>query len=354
MQLTSRRTEILIQLAFWLMMFSFSMNVVTQLLDTTPAIIESIKTVSLLMIAAYLNANFIIPKYFRSGRFGLYGLAIFLLIFSFMSINYFLPDLMQDAINQKIPEIKVDLPLHIPRHRVRFIPLFFMLITILFISTVYRLGKEFLLRDRQALKLERERVAYELNFLKSQINPHFLFNALNNLGATVYLYPERAESFIQKLGEMLRYMLEDGQHPEVPLSQEIIYLENYLWFQRQKGKEFGRVIFEMQGGDSTNVFIAPMLLIILVENAFVHGYQEDDRRQSVDIKLSWTSEQLQFTVNNTMPTTEERNESKRNGGLGLVNLRRRLELIYPNNYLLDTQLRADSHYAHLQLNLTTP
>ncbi|MEL6143265.1 MAG: sensor histidine kinase, partial [Bacteroidota bacterium] len=192
--------------------------------------------------------------------------------------------------------------------------------------------------------------------LRSQLNPHFIFNTLNNLNATVELQPNRASEFILKLGDMLRYTLEDGQLGKVSLQQEISYLENYIYFQQQKGDENMRVTFTSVGDPPQNCQLEPMLLITLLENAFQHSYEEGpDTQRFVDISLELYNGKLDFLVRNSVPSVPVINRSTRKThGLGLKNFQRRLELLYPNQYQFRHGLVGKVYEAHLELKTVCP
>jgi two-component sensor histidine kinase len=185
-------------------------------------------------------------------------------------------------------------------------------------------------KDKQLKQeLQKEKSTAELAFLRSQINPHFLFNTINDIYSLTYQKSERAPEALLKLSELLRYMLREGNADMMPLRQEIQYLENVIELQRISAKGKAYVNFEMEGyvGEQQ---VASLLFIAFVENAFKHGILNDPQNPIV-IHLTATNESASFSIRN------KKNNSQKDhtGGIGLSNVKRRLDLIYPGKHQLD-------------------
>jgi two-component system LytT family sensor kinase len=193
---------------------------------------------------------------------------------------------------------------------------------------IYFILTEWYGNSRRQKELEKEKIVTELAFLKSQINPHFLFNTLNDIYSLTYHQSPEAPNAVLKLSELLRYMLKESDEKLAQLSKEITYLENVIELQRIGQKGLAHVDFEIEGEiDSQQV--APLILINFVENAFKHGVFNDPRFP-IKIKLNITSEYLFFTVKN-----RKNADIKDYGtGIGLKNVNRRLSLIYPDKHFL--------------------
>ncbi len=328
--------EILANISLWVLLLAIFSSLIGQWIPITGTIGLSLGTVLPLVGVAYFNALFIIPRFLKKRRFGWYFLTIMLLLFAVTSLNIGLTNILVNDLGfeQSPFQNRPTSPNRMSGAQYRVVPLFFLTIATLFISTIYKLAKEFLKKEQRNTHLEKEKIKHELNFLRSQINPHFLFNALNNLHATVQLKPEKAGDYILKLGGMLRYVLEDCKKDKVSLVEEINYIQNYIFFQKQKDEDFQNIQFEINGDEPSTLHLEPMLLIALVENAFQHSYSENAENQHIVITVHLKKRRLQFTTrNNLRDENDIPNSEKRNSfGVGLQNIKRRLELQYPQSH----------------------
>ncbi|OJJ14029.1 hypothetical protein BKI52_44390 [marine bacterium AO1-C] len=205
-------------------------------------------------------------------------------------------------------------------------------------------------RAQEASILKSENLETELKFLKSQINPHFLFNALNNIYTLAYIKATEAPDMILKLSDMLRYILYDCTTEEVPIAKEINYLKNYIELQQLKADDIDIQVTIDEF--APQVKIAPMLLIPFIENSFKHSKIEDTQEGWIRIALLHQDQQICFKVSNSKPPQNFTKDKV--GGIGLQNVKRRLELLYPHRYNLEIVEEADSFKATLLLseNLT--
>ena len=197
--------------------------------------------------------------------------------------------------------------------------------------------------NNEALNVEK--ITMELAYLKSQINPHFLFNTMNNLYGLSLSEPEKTPDVILKISEMMRYMLYESNEERVPLTKEIEYLNSYIELEkiRYEGQTFVNFTVE---GNTNNKRIAPLLLISFVENIFKHGDIQDSHNQ-VFISLKVEEKQLNFTQKNSIANREK----DKMGGLGLKNVERRLFLLYPNKYTLNIKTENGIYESELILKL---
>lgn len=191
-----------------------------------------------------------------------------------------------------------------------------------------------------------------LDFLRWQINPHFLFNALNTLYGTAL--QEKATSTsegIQKLGDMMRFMLHDNLLEKISLSKEIAYLENYIALQRLRTQGSPDILIEVNINDEhCDHEIAPMLLIPFVENAFKHGVSLRHRSRII-LSLSCTPEKLFFDISNTVHTNRGSEVEKESMGIGLHNVRQRLALLYPDRHELNIRETTTEFFVHLTIEI---
>lgn len=204
-------------------------------------------------------------------------------------------------------------------------------------------------RNQQMRKeIERRRLQGELNMLRNQVNPHFLFNVLNSIDTMIYKVSPEGSEAIHKLSAIMRYMLYESNSSHVLLHQEIEYISSYFDLQRMRMKPVDIVQFQ-DSGQLTAQKIAPMLFIVFVENAFKHASTIDGRREIyVDIEVE--DQLLRFTCRNSYdPNEREQKDSV--GGIGLKNVERRLELLYENKYALNSHASNGYYTVSLNLNL---
>ncbi len=188
----------------------------------------------------------------------------------------------------------------------------------------------------QTIQLEKDKLALELDFLKSQVNPHFLFNTLNSIYARVFDTDEQAADLLLRLSELMRYNLYETNQPLIALSKELAYIGNYLDLERNRLTGRSVIIDYCQSGGAGSHQIAPLLLIAFVENAFKHGVRGTSKKAFVQVSAVVAEEQLVFTVENSVSPKRQLNNDpvKRSGGVGLANVQRRLDTIYPDRYEL--------------------
>jgi len=187
----------------------------------------------------------------------------------------------------------------------------------------------------------------ELALLKSQVNPHFLFNTLNNIYSLVYKKSPDAPTAVMKLSEIMRYMLYDTNVEKVPLTKEIEYLKSFIDLQRLRTKYEELVHLEISG-DVDSIYVPPMLLIPFVENAFKHGSKKQNT--PIIISLDCAEDTLNFTVSNPLGH-ESIQQKDTTGGIGLQNVKRRLELLYPDRHNLSIEQSTNMFSITLVLNL---
>jgi two-component system, LytTR family, sensor kinase len=191
-----------------------------------------------------------------------------------------------------------------------------------------------------------------LHFLKSQINPHFLFNALNTLyGTALQENAERTGEGIQRLGDMMRFMLQENIQDKIALSRDIEYLKNYIQIQKLRTASTENVAIQDEIEEQANNFhITPMLLIPFVENAFKHGISLVNPSH-IKIALQTRENTLYFDVHNSLQRKTTNDPEKDKSGIGLENVKQRLALLYPNRHELIIRENASEFFVHLTLTL---
>lgn len=229
---------------------------------------------------------------------------------------------------------------------------FFLLIvlSVLFsvvLSMVLKLLKNWYQEEQTNKQLQQVNLETELKFLKSQINPHFLFNSLNNLYALTLKKSEQAPEVVLRLSNILRYVLYETGDGRVPLEKEIQYLRDYIDLERIRVGGRVDIRFETRG-DASGKQIEPMLFLTFVENSFKHGAANALNNGWIHIELDNTGADTVFRISNNKNAAEQA-ESKNPGGIGMVNLRKRLDLIYPDSYELKIDDLPDSYSVQLTI-----
>ena len=209
-----------------------------------------------------------------------------------------------------------------------------------------RLANSFIRNQNEKKALENANLNAEINFLKSQINPHFLFNTLNSIYSQAHARSHNTEFSILKLSGLLRYVLYDSGDDKVALAKDIEYINNYIDLQRLRISQKVSINYVVTG-DMEGKLIAPLLLINFIENAFKHGISYS-QASAIDINIAIFEKTLTLTVVNPMVESD----SFAPGGLGLKNVIRRLELLYADHHQLDIHHNNSLHIVNLKLELT--
>ncbi|MDR6782811.1 two-component system LytT family sensor kinase [Pedobacter africanus] len=283
----------------------------------------------------YFNAFFLVPRLLNRRFWWLYIVCSAALILGSFQLKYHM-------LAWWFPEVLKDLTAY------KFV--FAPSVAVFIISIVYRKVIDKLRQDREQQKIKTEQLSTELKFLRSQISPHFLFNVLSNLVSLARKKSDQMEPSLIMLSELMRYMLYETQGKKVRLDKEIAYLNNYIALQRMR---FGTDV-EIRYHTAVNTIseaqlIEPMLIIPFVENAFKHGigYQTNP---VISINLSVTNNELFFEAINQF---DEQSNSSKDGhsGIGLANVKSRLDLLYKNKYNLKIQQTGNQFHITLTLQL---
>ena len=222
----------------------------------------------------------------------------------------------------------------------------FQLLFIVAIGISYRFLSDNMTDQEVKKEEENERLKSELSFLRSQISPHFMFNVLNSIVSLSRRKPEMVEPVVIKLSELMRYMIYETSDSKVSIDKEFSYLESYIELQRLRFGNDIKIDFKHNLNTSPSS-IEPMLLIPFVENAFKHGVGMV-QNPSIDIELNDDKKSLFFSVRNQVSkqNSEIKDESS---GIGLANVRRRLELLYPDQHELKIDEKEDSYLVELTI-----
>jgi hypothetical protein len=282
----------------------------------------------------FLNSSWLIPRVFQKKGIGMYLLSIIMMIIA--------GTILQTALKEVV------VPSTLLRRHWEFT---WQLLGLLFstgISTGYGFVMYFMKREQVMRDLQEEQLKSELSFLRSQISPHFIFNVLNGLVYLIRNNREQAELITIRLSELMRYMLYGSGDKQVQLDQELGYVKNFIELQRLRFGEDVDVKIHIQN-TNPHLLIEPMLIIPFVENAFKHGTGMISE-PVIDIQLEVEGSQLEMRVKNKISRAAEEAKDP-DSGIGLRNVQRRLELLYPESHQLDVHSDKRWFEAHLSISL---
>lgn len=203
-------------------------------------------------------------------------------------------------------------------------------------------------KEEETIKNKNEKLQTELKFLKSQINPHFLFNSLNNIYALSVIDSGKTQESIAYLSDMLRYVLYECERPLVPLEKELAYIENYLKLFSLKSSDSYPITVALEIASKT-VLVAPMLFIPFIENALKHSNIEKRGHSYIAVKIKSDETKIHFEIENSLPKTAYVKDAV--GGIGIENVERRLLIQYPGRHKLVINQTAKSYKVNLNIDL---
>lgn len=272
----------------------------------------------------FVNSELLMPRVLPKYGIKQYVIYLLLLIIAFVTLQYFMRDWLL------VPHSGAK-PKGFNFTRFTFFNVF-PVIMIAAISTVYGFINYLSNEEKKKQSEKEERLNSELSFLRSQISPHFIFNVLNSIVYLIRSKSDSAESVTIKLSELMRYMLYESESEQVPLDKELNYLKNYIELQKVRFDEDVAINLKLEGNQSSQL-IEPMLMIPFVENAFKHGVGMI-LDPTIDIYSRSSSEEIFFEVKNKI-APESSADKDSSSGIGLKNVKRRLELLYPDRHALD-------------------
>lgn len=202
--------------------------------------------------------------------------------------------------------------------------------------------------DSMKKELEKSQAEAELQNLKSQLNPHFLFNTLNNIYSLIALSPERAQEAVHDLSRLLRYVLYESNQPSVPLEKELDFIRNYVELMRIRLPRHVEVQTDISA-PAPGTQIAPLLFISLIENAFKHGVS-NSKPSFIHLDIHQEKERVVCAIRNSY-FPKDTTQDKSGSGIGLINLRKRLVLLYPDRYMFRSERKDDCYDTLLVLSL---
>lgn len=323
---------------FWIF-FVFSL-----VMDTTGLFIQGTRLYIFYIVAktfvqaalVYINILLLYPVFFKKKKYGLYILFVILIT------------LVAGYYNLKL-ELHVrnnDTLLSVEKHFRFFLSQLGMAARYVVISFLLKISVDYFEQKETLKKIELEKTTAELNFLKAQVNPHFLFNTLNSLYALILEKSDKSGEAVLKLADIMKYILAEGKEDKVGLQKEIELLYNYTELERLR-KPGAEIIFTSSGNTQHHT-ITPLLLLPLVENAFKYGLNSVSKNGFVRIHIAAATGAVQVTVENNIPPVKN-DEALRSLGMGIENVKQRLSILYPGKYMINIDNKTESFIVHLQL-----
>ncbi len=300
-------------------------------------------------MAVYFNLYFLIPRYLEKGKYWQYISLLLITIFTAASCivsGYFLSAYMQNS---------TTLELYGHGNFYHYFQVYTLpsTLTSMMLAMSIKLAKNWIQSRRKQQELEKEKLGTELKFLKSQMNPHFLFNTINSIFVLIHKNPMMASESLAKFSDLLRYQLYECNEQQIPLNQELVYVENFIELQAlRQDHDLVELKVHIDPYAQRNFTIAPFVLIPFIENAFKHVSRKSHHPNLIHIDLRFEDDQLKlFIINSISSTFHPSTDAVKHSGFVLKNVQRRLDLIYPGNYSLKINQTSTQFEVNLQLTL---
>jgi two-component system sensor histidine kinase AlgZ len=340
-----RNRVFLVHLSFWGVYLSFNLYQISVFqrdrgFDWGNLVTSTIVQLCFTVLIAYLNYFITLPRFLKHQNIWRYLLEFSVPLAALIAARVHLQRFLIDGYEHKIKYFYSDF-------FIVQITAITVLITI-FVGML-RFAVEWIEFDAKTKATENEKLIAELNFLKAQINPHFLFNTLNNLYYLAYSQSSNTTEVIAKLSQMMRYMIYDTNQPKVLLKKEIEYMQNYISLERLRLNSQIPVQFNVHG-NVDDAWITPLVLITFLENAFKHGVSNSSTDAWINVNIEVKGNECLFSVENSKHAVV-RQEGSEKSGIGLQNVQRRLELSYPERFHLDVKDLQDRYSVKLNLTL---
>jgi two-component system LytT family sensor kinase len=334
----------------WWMVLVGSPSIVFGNLTGSPYAFKFLFYVIFQALGVYFNLYYLIPRFLEKGKYLLYGVLLLATILATASLivpGYFLSAALSNQQMSFLYGPDADNFWHF--FQVNTLPSSVASMTL---AMSVKLAKSWLGAKKRARHLEMEKLETELKFLRSQFNPHFLFNTINSIFVLIHKNPDKASASLAKFSELLRYQLYECNERHIPLQQEIGYIENFIALEKLR-QEPGMKINVHLPSNACSLYIAPFVLMPFIENAFKHVAKQKEEQGEINIHISIKQETLLLEVSNTTNEQQQLVEVIAYGGIGLVNVQRRLELIYPQQHELQIEDNGDEYKVRLGLQLSS-
>jgi len=336
------KKELWTHFLFWLILYGYYVGSNWPFYKNKGALTEKylIKT-GLLILLTYTIIYILIPFFLKKGRkfffflSSLLAVYIVYVVYTIIRFYYFDP---------KFPTVYKPFNLY---ERITDFAFYFSELYWFLFPAVILIALKYYRNQEEMVTLRAEKKDLELNRLKNQLNPHFLFNTLNNLYTLSLKKSDRAPEIILKLSKILDYMLYKCQDNFVPISGEVQLLNNYIALEKVRYGE--RLNICLQSIIEEEAKIAPLLLLTFLENAFKHGVSQEINVATIDITLKSTKKLIEFEIINSKPAKTTTNAAKKRATIGLQNIKKQLEILYASNATLTTNETENKYAVHLKL-----
>jgi len=331
--------KIAVHILVWLVLLSFNIHVLANFFPLNSAIFRGTAFFSSLACIFYLNTHWLIPKFLDRKKYLWYAAIVLLLLVVVGFINktynmHFHP-----------PEIPLR-KIHPPADKSRF--MVGSVVFVLLIGGALHFINNYKKAQQQKDLLMNQKTEAELQLLKAQVNPHFMFNTLNNIYSLSLKQSKQVPEMIMSLSEIMRYMIHEANPEFVPVEKEIAYLKSYIELEKLRCEYTDKVKIDFSPQNKKN-HVAPLLFIPFVENAFKHSRIVDNKDAWIKIELAEVEGMLLFECVNSKP--QQQFIKDKTGGIGLENVRKRLELIYPQKHKLFISRDNDEFKVKLELKV---
>ncbi len=298
----------------------------------------------LLPLLFYTNYFILVPKFLLKKRVILYVVSsiLFLGLFNYIMIKVF-PGAAFNRMHAELVKTDQDIPFI---KEMKYIVPLILSVSIFLLGGIFALVIDFYKRERESKELESTKKEMEIQFLRAQMNPHFLFNSLNSIYSLVRKKSDDAPEAVITLSELMRYMLYEVGKEKVPLEKEMNYIKNYIVLQRLRLKNTEDVTLNIHG-QTQNLLIYPLILITFIENAFKFGTDYKGNTH-IEIQITITNNTLNFKIKNIIGVYKK---DMSNSGVGLKNVIDQLNYLYPNKHALEQTESKDYYLTNLTLNL---
>ncbi len=332
------KTKGFFHFSFWVMFYFFMVLIDNSSYPVWFILVDKLVDISFYILIVYVNILYLIPSFLQKHNLLYYFftlLVLVLLVTPIQTLSIIL--LYQDnyAFVSQIMDNRTNI--------------FLRCLLVGLTSTGYKVTSDWLGLQNEKRDLESQNLQSELKFLKSQINPHFFFNTLNNLYALTLKKSDLAPEIVLRLSEMMRYMLYESNEKEVSLEKEVNYVMNYIELERLRQGDRFKINFSLEG-TAQNQKIAPLMFIPFLENSFKHGLDSQIKSGYVNIQMQLHEKTVVLNIENSKPEKPLPKNDK-SGGIGLENVKRRLKLLYPNKHNLDIQDASNSFKVKLNIQL---
>ena len=287
------------------------------------------------MAVFYANYSYLVKQFLFTRRLWLYLLSNLLLFAAVIMLSQLLWSLLPTPVEVVPPEREFRVPtyFYVFSDIIKYVFLTVLSVALKATNSWYQI-------DAERKELEKHRSEAELQNLKNQLNPHFLFNTLNNIYSLIAINGEQAQEAVHELSRLLRYVMYDSSHTRVPLGKDIDFVRNYVELMRIRMPQHVDLQTEIHI-EQPDILIAPLLFVSLVENAFKHGVS-NSKPSFIHLDITADKTQIRCSIQNSYFPKDEQDKS--GSGIGLVNLKKRLDLLYPQNHELDCK-QSDEMYS---------